>query len=409
MEMKKDQFQHISFQNNNSDSELLEPEKKLLVCCLSDFIGGRESKSPSNCNWNRLYLFSELQQLSATVYSQCREFLPPETKFPNAYAAAVYSYMKRNDELRRISEAFNSHNIDFFLVKGPVIAQYYALPALRTMGDMDIVVHAEDRQRAHELMTGQGFKNVAKAGDREWLYYKDGLEYELHDRLIYEEISNSGPIEAFFQDPWQYVNNGALDPSYHFLFLLVHLRKHFMNSGVGFRQFVDLALMAQKEERLNWPWIRECLGELELLPFASTCFGFIKKWFDITIPLPVKIPDDAFYEETTERIFAGGVFGFCDQENSKNAVFNAARQGKNAKLAMAGRAAGLLFPSYDAMRTNEHYCFVDGKPFLLPAAWGYRWIRNAKLILKRKRRVPELFASKDELAKRDKFLKKWGL
>ena len=389
---------------------MIETEKKQLVKLLSDFIGGRASKSPPDCDWNILYKYSEQQQLSAVVYSQCKEFLPLSgTKFMNAYAAAAYAYIKRSDELKRISEAFNSHNIDFFLVKGPVISQYYAWPALRTMGDVDIVVHAEDRQRAHELMTELSFKTAAKAQDREWQYYKNGLEYELHDRLIYEEISNRDHIEAFFQDPWQYVNNGELDPSYHFLFLLVHLRKHFMNSGVGFRQFMDLALMAQKEERLNWPWIEECLGALELLPFATTCFGFIKRWFDITIPLPVKIPDDVFYEETTERIFAGGVFGFYDKENSKNAAINAARQGKNAKLAMAGRAAGLFFPSYDAMRANEHYCFVDGKPFLLPAAWGYRWIRNAKLILKRKRRAPELFATNEELAKRDKFLKEWGL
>lgn len=140
----------------------------------------------------------------------------------------------------------------YFVIKGPEIAEYYPVPALRTMGDVDIVV--KDRSVAHEVMIKQGFTNITKLSDREWQYYKMNMEFELHDRLVYKELINMDLQEVFFNDFWKYVENNKIDLNFHFVFLIYHLKKHFMNSGVGFRQFVDLAVLIKNAE-LNWDWI----------------------------------------------------------------------------------------------------------------------------------------------------------
>ncbi|NCU27417.1 hypothetical protein EOM86_11990, partial [Candidatus Nomurabacteria bacterium] len=59
-----------------------------------------------------------------------------------------------------------------------------------------------------------------------------------------------------------FIVNGRLDDSFHFVFAIYHLCKHFMNSGVGFRQFVDVAVLIKNDDRINWMWTENKLKEI---------------------------------------------------------------------------------------------------------------------------------------------------
>ena len=311
--------------------------------------------------------------------------------------------------MREIEETFRENGIVFFLIKGPVVAQYYPVPALRTMGDLDIVIHREDRDRAHEILLQLGFANTSHLEDREWQYFRNDLEYELHDHLVYRETVNREKLEAFFNDFWLFVKEGKLDAGFHFLFLLLHLRKHLMNNGAGFRMFMDLALTGMKESELNWPWIREKLEELELLPFAQVCAGFIHRWFGVVLPLEEKLPDHAFYEAATEAVLANGVFGFDNAENRVNSTANIARQMGYWRLELVRRTLRLVFPPYHMMLKSRYGGFVENRKWLLPAAWVYRLFRASGPILRGQRDLPFHHVSGEQVRQRDEYLRQWGL
>lgn len=103
----------------------------------------------------------------------------------------------------------------------------------------------------------------------------------------------------FFNDCWQYVHEGQLDWDFHLLFLIFHLRKHFMNSGVGFRMFMDLAVVAAKVN-IDWDTLANKLKKIGMLEFAKKCYGFIGRWFYIYGPLIDQIDED-FFEEASQK------------------------------------------------------------------------------------------------------------
>ena len=96
----------------------------------------------------------------------------------------------RNAQHRQIFHSFSEAGIPFFTVKGLDVARFYPVPALRTMGDSDIVIHPEDKDKAHAVMTGLGYQTMRKA-NIEWIYSKGGLVFEIHDRLLYDMPFNS--------------------------------------------------------------------------------------------------------------------------------------------------------------------------------------------------------------------------
>ena len=61
----------------------------------------------------------------------------------------------------------------------------YPVPAFRTMGDLDIVMSSEDRERAYEPMTQLGYQLKESGYERH--YSKANISLELHDHLVYEQ------------------------------------------------------------------------------------------------------------------------------------------------------------------------------------------------------------------------------
>lgn len=386
-------------------------EQAYFLRVIKDFLGNEKTIPEKELNWTEIYEIAQKHQLGGIVFCQCKAFLPESVRplFEKAYVACLFYYMAREEALQRISSTFQEAGIPYFIVKGDEVAKYYPAPALRTMGDQDIVIKGEDRQKANDIMLKLGYTKTTYWNNKEMGFSKDAIGIELHDHLIYEQIINRTPLEAFFENYWPYVKDGKLDVSFHFLYLLLHLRKHFMNSGVGFRMFIDLAVMSAKEPDLDWPWITARLDELDMLAFASCCFAFIREWFGIPSPLNEKRLDAGFYEDATAAVFANGVFGYDNKENNINEAVNVARQGGVPIISMTKRAVSFVFPSYSMMKNNENYHFIKGKAWLLPAAWIYRIYRAIQMVLGGRRNVLFHFSSSEELKKRDEFLKKWGL
>lgn len=379
-------------------------EQKFFIQILADHLNGRETKCNDVLDWNIIHDYARKHQVSSIVYTQAKDYMPAETltAFRQETIATIYNATIRDNDFATVTKELKEDNIPFFIIKGPAVAALFPNPKLRSMGDIDLVVHHEDREKCHNIIINSGYKCISKQDDREWQYYKNNMELELHDRLVYDEAVNEKGQDEFFNDCWKYVHEGQLDWNFHLLFLIFHLRKHFMNSGVGFRMFMDLAVVAEKAH-IDWYILEDNLKKAGMFEFAKKCYGFIGRWFGICVPITAAI-DDAFFEEATQKIFADGVFGFDNYENKTNISVNKVRNNKYPKLSLLHLSVKECFPSWKLLSGTSTYKYLRNNKLLLPSAWIHRLYRN---VGKRKTKMKVATAHKYE--ERMLMMEKWGL
>lgn len=368
----------------------------MLIQIIGDFLN--ERKSEYTIDESIIHL-AKVHQVQGIVYYQ--------TKIPSlksAYAYALYHYRKRLMLLTQIDSLFQEAQLPYFLVKGTEISQYYPQPALKTMGDSDITVHLDDKERAANLLLEAGF--TQKEGDRnsksEWHFYKESLLFELHHELIYGskhtgETENDEYLE-YFSNCWDYMEENRLSPNFHLLYLLIHLRKHFMNKGIGIRQFIDLAVYTKAE--LDWSLLIHELKQLKLYSFAQKVYGLIAQWWGIKTPITGAL-EDSFYERATEMILSAGVFG-NESDDGSNHMINQIRHGKTKTKFIKS----WLFPSYENMISCRDYRALQGRQYLLPIFWLYRFVTKFK---KYQGAVTYLSIDEKQIKERNHIFEEWGL
>lgn len=390
--------------------------QQFFINILSDHLHGIKTEIPCNVDWDEILKLSQSHQVEGIVYHQCKNFMPLKDKqlLDNKTSSTLYYYGNRKAALKEAVEELRKREISHVIVKGFSVAKYYPIPALRTMGDCDIIVHRKDMPAAMNVMRSLGYQGIDNDYADSWECAKNKMIFELHDRLVGEGDLLKPYQKSFFNEYDAYVTDEELDWSFHFLFLIVHLRKHFMNSGVGIRQFMDLAVVIQNCEELDWTWIEGKLDNLELLVFARSCLSLLNKWFDVDPPIrcdSVKMEDD-FYEKVTEKILQNGTFGNGNKKNVGNYE-------RNVLISYEGwiwfrRIRYMIrkvFPSYSYMRAYPGCNYVDGHPYLLAVAWLHRFYyyykrKNRNTIRQVMRGV---FASKESLEVQEDFLRKMGL
>lgn len=395
-------------------------EQGFFLQVIADHLHGRETAPPEKLDWVMIASYTKSHEMEGILAHQCAEYLKSQPQLKDvrerlekAKVSSLFYYFNRVQMFEEIKNAFRSKQFRFFSVKGLNIAEMYPIPAFRTMGDIDIVMSGEDRERAREPMTRMGFQ--LKPGGYERSYSKPGLSIELHDRLIYKENLEAEARINYFNACWEHVaseENGwcQLDWNFHFLFLIEHLKLHFGNNGVGFRQFTDIVVTGNRQS-LDWDWIETELRKIGLWEFTCTVYAFCERWWGIVPPMPVDKPDEAFFEVSTDMVFRNGVFGHDNDDHEKHSVGKQLNSIKTMKpLRNIVVALRNVFEPYNRMVSHPYCAFLIGHKWLLPAAWVYRVIYIG---IHKKGRIREkfnaVFQSSDVIARHNKLLERWGL
>ncbi len=363
---------------------------------LSDFLN---AKSFEGLISDEIVSLARSHQVLPIIYYQTKNEL-----LKNHYLQAISIYTQRKALLNQITEAFS--DIPFYTVKGVSVSQYYPVPQLRTMGDCDIIVHESDKEKAKEKLVSIGFRFIeTKRDGAEWHFEKQGLDFELHHRLLYDEVVNSEEEKSFTDLAWEYVQGHELDVNFHFVFLIIHLKKHFLDRGVGIRQFLDLVLMS-KNASLEPKIIAAYLKQVGLERFAGVCSALCFRWFQIALPVDTPNISDELYYSATDTILCNGVFGFDQSDNNNNGFLN--RVDKYGKL---GSILNKFFPSYDDCAGTIKYKWIKGKPYLMPILWIYRLFEFlfSGRIKEGFGHISNVAKSDETIAERNELLVSWGL
>lgn len=403
--------------------ETMTREQHFFVEILSDFLNSRKTEAVPDMNWKALEYWAQSHQVQGIVFYQCRNFLPADyyTIWEQSFFHTLFLFNIREATLKTIYDSFCGINIPLLVVKGLEISKYYPVPSLRTMGDIDILVHKDDKTKAGHELEKLGFIILEKNPDYDWVCELNGLHLELHHNLLYLEAATNEKHAQFFNDFWKYDIGGKLDPSFHFLFILVHTRKHILNSGAGFRMFMDIASIIQKDNEntcnlnsLNWTWIQNKLVELDMLEFSNVCFSLIEEWFGIQVPIEFKRVGKETIFKLTCDVFNNGIFGYENKKNTQNNIINNLLKekvtNKNRWIYRTKIFFGSLFPSYNNMANSPYYHFVRGRKWLLPVAWTYRIYRMASgKTPSLQTNLQRVATPERDIVRRENELHDWGL
>lgn len=402
-------------------------EQSAFIQLLADYIGGKPSifllkyvgESVAGFDWQLFARYAREQSLEGIVYAQLKKSVPKETiplSLLQGFDSEVYLSANRGAELTAVLNRLQA--VPVVVMKGMVLRDCYPCPMLRSMGDIDLVIHPADRAFTDAAMLAEGYTRTVDNPDV-WTYSKENIYFEIHDHMFYESLANKVDYRSCFDSIWQNTQpsgfgENVLFPTeeFHFLYLMVHLAKHIANKGYGFRGFLDVVFfIRERGGLLNWERLERELAERKLLDFTKAVFSFCRRWFDVEMPLETAGLTDVFFCEITLKMFRDGVFGL---ENEENTVGTAAKKIQKTDHGYFPAALvyvlQLLFPPYRHVRIVPRYRFVDGKPWLMPAAWIYRWCYS--LVHQFRHGLSLLllpFVKRKEIRKRADYLSDWGL
>lgn len=368
-------------------------EQNYFLELLRDHLHGRKSIHKEEIDWNIIEQYAKVHSLEPIIYMQSKS-----ERLKKKYNFQLYYYANLKRELERLDDAIRP--IDYFVFKGMPVAELYPISALRTMSDVDILVHATDQVAVHKKIVALGYHNTIKENEQVWHYSKKCFEIELHSQMIFANKFQEKVLEKFGESCWQYYDKYKIDWNFHFLFILIHLRKHFIRNGIGFRQFMDVAVICQKIN-IDWEWIRIKSKELEIYEFMLMTLAFVKKWFDVEIPIELPEISDDFYEKTTSWVFSNGVFGFENEDNltSRN-IAEIRRHGRVGWVFLS------IFLPYKQLVKSKDFKFLVGRKYLLIFAWMKRIFLIAKNGNNYGKRYKQI---ENDSVKKNLFFNEWGI
>ena len=397
--------------------------KQKLLQYVKEYIHGVPSVYEEGTDWDEVFHCAAGQSLEGIVFHQCKHILPQEQKRKHIkeYLSNTTISFEREKTIANLLGHIESEGIQIMFMKGSVLRDYYPLPALRSMGDIDIIVQQNDKEKLDRILRQEmGFQRFID-NHAVWTYWKGRIYLEIHNQMFYEVLANDFDYTEYFDHIFEHKRHGNVfglssehmyipDENYHFLYLMAHTAKHIINNGAGFRAYIDMVMMAQKCS-LDWEWLKEELRRMELLNFTETCFALCERWFNVRMPLGHKELEEEFFNRITEKTFNDGIFGLNNEENEgAHSAKEIKRDNKGYWFTAIRLTLKILFPSYEDFILGPNYSFFIGKPWLLPVGWVYRWIYCiTHQLIYSIRRVTEPFAKRNKIEKREKYIKDWGL
>lgn len=283
-------------------------------------------------------------------------------------------------ELQGLFSAFENQGIDYLPLKGTVLKSLYEHADMRSMGDADVLIRLQDRDRIAAILTERGYSAVGES-DHEIVWKHPSLLLELHKRVVPQRDKK---YYAYFGDGWTgaqlvegTVHRYAMTDERMLIYLFVHFTKHYAGAGIGIKHMVDLWVYTQKHPDLDRDCVEHELDKLGLLAFYRNVMHALQTWFGDT-----EMTDrDVF---VTDVIFQNGVFG--SEENSAVARLSQKTAENGVKNTKFRRVLSLVFPPYSSMK----YIFpvLQKWPILLPVMWPVRIVRT--LLFRRNKISSEL-------------------
>ena len=330
-----------------------------------------------DANYEKIYKLSKKQGLSNLTYYGINKINPPinkelYTKWENDCINAIVYDVYHQEAYKQIKKQFNKKQIEYMMLKGIILKKLYPTTDMRTMGDIDILIHPHQRHQVKEIMNSLDYTTLVYQKNNEDIYEKNpDITIEIHTELFekksiyYHSYKNIWNKLDKYSNSTEYKFN--LDDFY--IFIITHFAKHYYHAGSGIRNIIDIYLFRKKYlKKLNKTYIETKLKEINLLQFEQDILSLIDVWFNN------KKHNEAT-KEMQQYIFESGIKG-----KQENIYYNQIKKYKTKTNYIIHR----IFLPLPEMK--NHYPILNKIIILLPILYTYRILisilKKPQLILK---------------------------
>lgn len=395
-------------------------EELFLIEILKAFIHKDKLQTLPNLSLKNLFDLSVKHNVAGIVYDMIAPLMEDQKnsaiyqQFQQQNIVTVYNSAIRESEMSAFSEKLEQAHIPYVFFKGAEIKKLYPQPDLRTMGDVDVLVHEESMKAVKDILESLGYEK-SDGGSTVWTFHNGFLSYEIHSRLVTGNYWNDIDYEAYFEKifdkliPAEKGCRKYFSVEDHFIFLCFHLAKHLDSSGAGIRMFMDIALYLMCCQReMDWDYIwRECKN-IKLDEFVQIAASACKEWFEIDLNMKTKAAEKETLDQLRGYVMSGGIFGFERDESFRRLRKGMkSKKNENSLLIKIRALIKIIFPDRKHMA-----CFlpkVSRYPFLLPVAWCKRWKIGFDNRWKMKAAVSGMDKNMEEAKAQYSLLKRIGL
>ena len=154
----------------------------------------------------------------------------------------------QDNSFKAIAKEYKNQNIELTVVKGQVLKSLYLKEDMRVMGDIDFIVPRHEYVKAREILVDK-FNYHIEHEDKDELCALNAQKVcvELHQHLATELSNNQKYFDKTYESHKVAKDDYfVLDTDYHFIYMMDHIYKHFVDGGLGLKYILDFALFVKK-------------------------------------------------------------------------------------------------------------------------------------------------------------------
>ena len=373
--------------------------------------GKAVSGLPDDLDWQKIERLADEQAVQTLLGYALR--LSSALDCPAELRESLVSQMRqeafsnhawKHSTLQLLAE-MNAAGTPALLIKGYAVADCYAAPDCRMSGDTDLLIEPKNEKRACAFMKANGF-----AVERRWtnghhdvchhprlgcvelhvMLYDEIVEDVWFGRMDGREFVCEPPIEAETPDGC-YRTLGYTD---HMIFLMLHLIKHFILTGMSLRMMLDVALFFSRHaERIDSARFWKTMESLKYGTIAQSILWAMVRYCGIDqTSLPGLCGDcPESVEMILDDLESGGWLGEMDKKAREEGWYEYNRQRLTKSRGKARYWLYMilwkkdiyikaLFPSRETLAIR--YPCVRKHAALIPFVWLHRLVFRGSQALK---------------------------
>lgn len=327
-------------------------------------------------DWELMYRLCRKQNVVALGYEAAKSYSgkdkPSQELLKKWKALSDQSTMQclyqqaAQDEL---ADAFTQEGIPFIFLKGAYLRELYPRPDLRSMADIDVLIHEEDAQKVAGVMKKLEYTELETGSRNEDIYYKDPcVTVEIHRQPFWK----AKEWNQYLEEAWGNISEGSVDDQgitlnledYYF-YLLGHFIHHLRESGgAGIKIYLDMELFLHNfNNKMNQQRLDDILKRFELAKFEHTLRSLLNAWNR-------GIQQNTVIKEWTDFVIGCGAYSNIDNFIILNPAFQnnvSTDKEKGYKISYVWKR---LFPTYQEM------CYMYPKAQKGIYTYPWYWIRR---------------------------------
>lgn len=321
---------------------------KLFYELLQIALGNRErlSRVPTAVEWSELYDESERQAVTGVLLHGVERLKASTDDTSNLPLELLLQWIGISEQIRQGNLALTKRckelqgklveiGHESSILKGQGVARLYdkRLQSLRQSGDIDIYANSGIR-KALAFAKSQGLKDVEWDYKHLHLNLWDDTEVEMHYRVeVLLNLWKNRRLQKWFKEHetelFAHVNDNTgemVTPTVEFnvFYILLHIYRHFLYEGVGFRQIVDYYfvlknLNANDNRNSNTNFTNranfaiDAVNEFGMERFAKGLMWVMHEALGMQRDWMLWEPDEKEGRYILKQVMRGGNFGHHDQ------------------------------------------------------------------------------------------------